>query len=148
MDPADGRRTQRLALRLAAPRGVEDRQPALEADEDAPDARPRTFLDEVGKLMAERVHLDEESQLQFLDLAQMNDPIEDHLPILIARKIIIGNEKAAQSLRHILPDDLLDVVRRAEARLAALHVDDGAERALIRTAAAEIGRASCRERVS
>ena len=33
---------------------------------------------------------------------------------------------------------MLDVVGRAEARLAALHVDDGAERALVRTAAAGV----------
>ena len=33
---------------------------------------------------------------------------------------------------------VLDVVGRAEARLASLHVDDGAERALIGTAAAGV----------
>src|SRR5262249_16689450 len=37
-----------------------------------------------------------------------------------------------------LPYEMLDVIGRAEARLAALHIDDGAERALIGTAAARI----------
>jgi hypothetical protein len=38
----------------------------------------------------------------------------------------------------VLADDRLEVFGAAEPALAALHVDDGAERALERTAAAEI----------
>ena len=38
----------------------------------------------------------------------------------------------------VLADDLLEIVGGAEAALAALHVDDGAERALVGAAAAEV----------
>ena len=88
--------------------------------------------------MAERVHLDQESELQLLDLAQANDPIEDHLPILVPRKIVVGDEEAAQSLGHVFADDLLDVIGRPAARLPSLHVDDGAERTLERATASRV----------
>src|SRR5262249_22090113 len=42
------------------------------------------------------------------------------------------------ALGVVLAHDLFEVVRRSKATLAALHVDDRAERALIRAAAAEI----------
>ena len=88
--------------------------------------------------MAKRVHLDEEPDLQLLDLAQVDDPVEDRFPILVPGKIVVGDEEAAQSLRDVFADDLLDVVRRAAARFAALHVDDRAEGTLERATASGV----------
>ena len=76
--------------------------------------------------------------LSFSDFAQVNESIEDRLPILVAGEIVVGDEKAVQSLRDVLADDLLDVVGRTAARLAPLHVDDRAERTLERAAAAGV----------
>jgi len=39
----------------------------LQPDEHPSDAGPRTFLDEIRKLVAKRVDLDEEAELQFVD---------------------------------------------------------------------------------
>ena len=71
-------------------------------------------------------------------LAQLDDAIEDHLPVLVAGEIVVGDEEPVEAMRQVLAQQLLDVVRRAAARLAALHVDDGAERALVRAAAAGV----------
>ena len=76
--------------------------------------------------------------LSFSTCAQVDQAIEDRLPVLVAGEIVVGDEEAAQPLRVVDPHDLLDVVGRAAARHAALHIDDGAERALIGTAAAGI----------
>src|SRR6185437_5172440 len=56
----------------------------------------------------------------------------------LLREIVVGDEEAVQSVGDVAADDLLDVVGRAAARLAALHVDDGAERALVGAAAAGV----------
>ena len=96
------------------------------------------LLDEVRDLVAERVDLDHQAERDLVDLAQLGEPVEDRLPFLVAREIVVGDEEARDALRPVVAHDLLDVVGRAEARLAALHVDDRAERALERTAAAGI----------
>ena len=57
---------------------------------------------------------------------------------LVAGEIVVGDEELADALRPVQAHEMLDVVGRAEARLASLHVDDGAERALIRAAAAGV----------
>jgi hypothetical protein len=88
--------------------------------------------------MTERVGLDDELHLEPLALAQLRQPVEDALPIPVAREIAVGDEEVRDPLRQVAPDDLLDVVGRATARLAALHVDDGAEGALEGAAAAGI----------
>src|SRR5581483_11518356 len=59
-------------------------------------------------------------------------------PVLVAREIVVGNEEAIDALFVVLAEDALDVVGTAAARFAALYVDDGAERALERAAAAGI----------
>ena len=71
-------------------------------------------------------------------LAQLDQAIEDRLPIAVAREVVVGDEEPGDALRRIGAHDLLDVVGGAIARLAALHVDDGAEAALERAAAAGI----------
>ena len=73
-----------------------------------------------------------------VDLAQLDETIEDRLPFPIAGKIVVGEEETGNALLPVFADDVLDIVGAARARLAALDIDDGAERALIRTAAARI----------
>ena len=85
--------------------------------------------------MAQRVHLQQQADLEAFVLAQLDQPVEDRLPVLVAREVVVGDEELGDALLGVGADDLLDVVRRAIARLAALHVDDGAERALERAAA-------------
>ncbi len=60
------------------------------------------------------------------------------LPVAVAGEIVVGDEEVVDALREVLAHQRLDIVGRAAARLAALHVDDGAERALERAAAAGI----------
>ena len=110
----------------------------LEPDEHAGDAGAARFLDEVRDLVAERVDLDHETDIEAVFLAQLDDPVVDRFPILVAGEIVVGDEKALHALRPVHAQDLLDAVRGAIARLPSLHVDDGAERALKRAAAAGI----------
>ena len=93
------------------------------------------LLDEARNLVAQRVDLDHQAERNLVDLAQLDQAIEDRLPIPVAREIVVGDEEAGDALRPVRAHDLLDVVGRAAARLAALHVDDRAERTLERAAA-------------
>ena len=97
------------------------------------------LLDEVRDLVAERVDLDGEAAADALVL-ELDHPVEQDLPVAVAGEIVVGDEESVDALRPVLANDLLEVVGRAEAALAALHVDDRAERALIGTAAAEVDR--------
>ena len=110
----------------------------LEPNEDAGDAGALRLFDEARYLVAERIHLDHEPDIQPFVLAKLNDPIENDFPILVAGEIVVGDEIAVHALRQILPQDVLDIVGAAAARLTALHVDDGAERALERAATPRI----------
>ena len=110
----------------------------LEPDEDAGDAGALGLGDEVRDLVAQRVDLDEEAHVHAVLLAQLDDAVEDRLPVLVAGEIVVGDEEAVDALREIGAHDALDVVGAAAARFAALHVDDGAERALERAAAAGV----------
>ena len=107
----------------------------LETDEHARHAGALALLDEVRDLVAERVDLDHQAERNLVDFAQLDQPIEDRLPLSVAGKIIVGEEEARNAFRPVLADDVLDVVGRARARFAALDIDDGAERTLIRAAA-------------
>ena len=104
-------------------------------------AGARRLVDEVRDLVAQRVDLDDHLDVRCPSrFAQLDDAVEDRLPVLVAGEIVVGDEKPVEALREMRAQQMLDVVRRAAARLAALHVDDGAERALIRTAAAGVER--------
>ena len=63
-------------------------------------------------------------------LAQRDHPIEDRFPVLVAGKIVIGDEKLVDALRHAGPHHALHVIGVAVPRLAALDIDDGAKAAL------------------
>ena len=82
----------------------------FEPDEDARHPCPRAFLDETGNAVAECIDLDDEVELQSLDLAHVDQPVEDGLPILVTGEIVVGDEIAVNTLAEIEPDDLFDIV--------------------------------------
>ncbi len=110
----------------------------LQSDEHPAHAGLRRLLDEVRNLVAKRIDLDGEADLRELAVAQLDQPVEQRLPVAVAGEIVVGDEEALDALGVVLAHDPLEIVRRAEPALAALHVDDGAERALVGAAAAEI----------
>ena len=65
-------------------------------------------------------------------------PVEELFPVAVAGHVVVGDEERRDALLVVLADDRLEIVGVAEPALAALHVDDGAERALERAAAAEV----------
>ena len=107
-------------------------------DEGAAHARLGRLLDEARDLVAERIDLDGEAEIHALAVPHLDQPVEQRLPVAIAGEIVVGDEEALDALGVVLAHDLFQIVRRADAALAPLHVDDGAERALVGAAAAEI----------
>ena len=111
---------------------------AFNPDEDARYARRRALLDEFRDLVAQRIDLNHQADADTLFRPQSDDAVKDGLPVLVAGEVVIGDEEAVNPFRPVLPDDPLDVVGRAPSRFPSLHVNDGAERALVRAAAAGI----------
>ena len=72
-------------------------------------ARRRLF-DEVRDAVDERVDLDDEVELQALALAQLDQAVEDRLPVLVAREIVVGDEEMIDALGDVGAHDRLDVV--------------------------------------
>src|SRR6201997_386240 len=52
------------------------------------------LFDKVRDLMAECIYLNHQSQWNALNFPQPDQPIEDGFPILVARKIIVGDKKS------------------------------------------------------
>src|SRR5262249_47863498 len=71
-------------------------------------------------------------------LAQLDQTIKDRLPFLVAREIVVGDEKLVDAVFPVESHELLNVIGRPVARFAALYVDDRAERTLVGAAAAGI----------
>ncbi len=110
----------------------------LQADEHLGAAGARRLLDEVRDLVTHGVHLHVQVDLEPVHLAHLDDAVEDRLPVLVAGEVVVGDEVAAEPLLGAGADQHLDVVRRAVARLAPLHVDDRAEAARERAAASGV----------
>ena len=45
--------------------------------------------------------------------AQLDQAVEDRLPLLVAREVVIGDEEFVDALRPVEPDKILDVVRQS-----------------------------------
>ena len=86
----------------------------LEADEGAHHARALRLVDEVRDPVAERVDLDREVGLQAFLLAQLDQPVEEGLPVLVAGEVVVGDEEGLDALREVFADDVLEVVGGAE----------------------------------
>ena len=110
----------------------------LEPNEYPAHACACCLLDEIRDLVAERVDLDGKPDLGAICGPQRDQAIEQRFPVAVAGEIVVGDEKSPDVLGIVVADDLLHVVRRTESALAPLHVDDGAEGALVWTAATEI----------
>src|SRR5262249_7315230 len=110
----------------------------FQSDEDPRDARSLGFLHKVRDLVAKRVDLDHQGERNAVEFAQLDQPVEDRLPFAVAREIVVRDEELVDALSPVEAYELLHVIGRTIARLAALHVDDRTERALVRAAAAGI----------
>src|SRR5215467_13242796 len=117
-------------------RGEIVRVDIFQSNEHPRDAGPLCLRDEVFDFVAKAVDLDHQAERNPALLPEFDQAIEDRLPLLVAREIVVGNEKFMDPLRPVETHEMLHVVGRAVARLAALYVDDRAERALVRTATA------------
>ena len=117
----------------------------LQPDEDSRDAGPFRLRYEVRDLVTKRVDLDQEAERDAMLFAKLDQTIEDRFPFLVASEVVVGDEKLVNALRPAEAHEMLDVVRRAVARFATLHVDDGAERALVWAAAAGVETGALRQ---
>src|SRR5262249_15145340 len=97
------------------------------------------LFDEPGDLVTLRIDLDQELEMNpaFL-LAQGNQAVEDCFPILVSGQIIVGDEETHYAVGKMGAHKALYVVGVAESRLAPLDINDRAEAALERTAAAGV----------
>ena len=96
------------------------------------------FLDEAGNAVAERVDLNHQLESEALLSRSSIRRSKIGSQLRLRAKLSSVMKKLRHALGVIGAHDRLDVVGRAVARLAALHVDDGAEAALERTAAAGV----------
>ena len=87
--------------------------------------------------MAERVHLDRETEL-YPFLAQGYGPVEERLPVPVPREIVVGDEEAFDILGVVFANDRFEILGRAKTALAPLHVDDGAKGTMVGTAPAQV----------
>src|SRR5260370_41402396 len=101
----------------------------LEPNKHAHDTGPPSLLDKVRKPVAHGIHLDHKLDVQLVLFAQLDQAVENALPIHVAREIVVGDEKTVDALRKIAANDLLDIIDGPPPRLPALNIDDGAERA-------------------
>src|SRR4029453_10609852 len=107
-------------------------------DEHTEHASPARLMDEVRDAMALRVDLDDQGQCDALVLLELDQPVEEVLPMLVAGHVVVGDEERGDALPVVLAHDRFEVVGGGEAALATLDIDDGAERTLERAAAAKV----------
>ena len=70
----------------------------LKPDEDLVAAGPRRLLDEARNLVAERVDLQDQLDRNALVLPQIDQPVEDRLPVAVAGEIVVGDEIVVDAL--------------------------------------------------
>src|SRR3984957_11897891 len=100
----------------------------LESDEHLGDASPFCLFHEIGNLVTKRVDLDHEAERNAVFFTKLDQAVKGRFPLFVACKVIVGDKKLSNALRPIEAHKMLYIVRRTIARLAALHVDDGAKR--------------------
>jgi hypothetical protein len=91
-----------------------------------------------GDPVAQRVHLDRKADLQAFADPQLDHPVKQRFPMAIAREIVVGDKESPVALAVVFADRAFEIVGGAKPALAALDVDDRAERTLVGAAAAEI----------
>ena len=98
----------------------------------------RRLLDEIRDLVAERIDLDGEAEVHAFIFRISIRRSKSGSQSRVAGEIVVGDEEAVDALRLVLAQDAFEIVGVAEAALAPLDIDDGAEGALIGAAAPEI----------
>jgi hypothetical protein len=73
----------------------------LKSDEGAPYAGALRLVDEIRDTMTQRIDLDREMGVNPLPFPQFDNAIEDRLPILVAGKIVVGDEEPVDALTPI-----------------------------------------------
>src|SRR5208337_5009975 len=96
------------------------------------------LLDEVRNLMAQRVDLQDQLDPEALVLPQIDQAVENRLPIPVPCEIVVGDEIVRYALRGMGAHDRFDVIGGPIARSTALDIDDRAEAALEGAAAAGV----------
>ena len=98
------------------------------------------FVNEVLDFPGEHIDLHHEiGRGYFIFGAQANEDVENGFPIFVAGKIIVGEEIESDAVFVVVAaNGRGNAIRGAETHLAALNIDDGAESALKRAAAAAI----------
>ena len=104
----------------------------LQSDEHPGYACSFGLRDEARDFVAKRIDLDHQTDWDAINLAKLDEAVEDRLPVPVAGKIIVGDEELVDPLRPIEAQQVFNVIGRTMARRAALHVDDRAKRALVR----------------
>src|SRR5262249_41582552 len=74
-------------------RGEIIRVDIFQSNEHPRDAGPLRFGDEVFDFVAKGVDLDHQAERNPILLPQLDQAIEDRLPLLVAREIVVGNEE-------------------------------------------------------
>ena len=88
--------------------------------------------------MAQRVDLQDQLDLEALVLPQIDQAVENRLPVPVPGEIVVGDEIVVNALSGVGAHDGFDVIGGPIARLAALDIDDRAEAALEGAAAAGV----------
>ena len=76
----------------------------LQTDENARHAGPLGLGDEILDLVAQGVDLDDDREGQVQLLPEIAEPVENRFPVPVAREVVVGDEKAADTLSDIGAD--------------------------------------------
>src|SRR6516225_3842236 len=116
-----------LILLLASGRKVA-RVDAFHADKNGHAAGLARLGDKILNLPGKHINLHHELDGYFFFLAKADEVVEDSFPVFVASEIIVGEKVEGNAVFVIVAANCFgDVLGGAEAHLAALHVDDGAE---------------------
>ena len=83
----------------------------LQSNEHPADACLRCLLNKIRDLVAQRVDLDGEANLRAIASTQLDQAVEQQLPIAVTSEIVVGDEEPPDSLGIVLADNLLKIVR-------------------------------------
>ena len=87
----------------------------LETDEHPRYAGTFALLDEVRNPVAERVHLNHQTDRNAVDFAQFDEAVEYRLPFPVAGEIVVGQKETIDAFVPVLANDPLDIVGRSRA---------------------------------
>src|ERR1022692_198913 len=115
---------------------------AFHADENVGASRTARLGDEILDFPGENVHLHHELDDYFFFLAHVDQGVENCFPIFVAGKVVVSEKIELSAVGVIVvANGLDDSLGRTKAHLASLNIDDGAEGAFKRAAAAAVQRA-------